>query len=130
TRVRDQDGKKVPPGILRERRTDDRGAFRIYGLAPGAYLISAGKPRIGLIAPTAYDTDSPTYFPSATRDTASEITVRDGDEVTADIQYRAERGYAVSGRVSGVLQTETSFANGAQISLIDARTLGAVGSGG
>lgn len=128
TRVRDQEGKKVPPSIVRERRTDDRGAFRIYGLPPGTYLISAGKPRIGLVAPSAYDTDSPTYYPSSTRDTASEITVRDGDEVTANIQYRTEPGYAVMGRVSGVIQTETTFAGGAQITLVDAKTRGQVGS--
>jgi hypothetical protein len=41
TRVRDSlDGKKLAasPGFP-ERRTDDRGVFRFYGLAPGAYLI-------------------------------------------------------------------------------------------
>jgi hypothetical protein len=129
TRVRDQEGKKVPASLFRERRTDDRGAFRIYGLPPGAYLISVGKPRTGLVAPSAYDSDSPTYFPSATRDTASEIAVRDGEEATADIRYRANPGYAVSGRVSGILQNETSFANAAQVSLVDVRTRAAAGSG-
>jgi hypothetical protein len=128
--VRDPEGKKVPASLLRERRTDDRGAFRIYGLPPGAYVVSVGKPRIGLVAPSAYDGDSLTYYPSATRDTASEISVRDGEEVTADIQYRADPGYAVSGRVLGILQSETSFANAAQVSLVDARTRGGAGSGG
>ena len=44
-RVRDDEGKALPsPIVMRERLTDDRGAYRIYGLPPGAYLISAGGP--------------------------------------------------------------------------------------
>lgn len=119
-RVRDDEGKKVPTAFaLRERSTDDRGMFRFYGLQPGAYIVWAARPRIGLIAPSAYDNDTPTYFPSATRDTASEIVVRDGDEVTADIQYRAEPGHAISGKVAGVIESQTSFSPGAAISLTD-----------
>jgi hypothetical protein len=40
--IRDADGKPavgIPPV---ERLTDDRGVFRLYGLAPGAYVVSAG----------------------------------------------------------------------------------------
>ena len=76
--------------------------YRFYGLLPGGYLISAARPRIGFIAPSPYDNDAPTYFPSSTRDTAAEVIVRDGEEMTADIQYRAEPGHAISGKVAGV----------------------------
>lgn len=130
-RVRDEDGKKLTASFgSRERSTDDRGVFRLYGLLPGAYLISAAKPRIGLIAPSAYDNDAPTYFPSATRDTAAEIIVRDGDEIAADIQYRAEPGHAVSGKVAGLVESQTSFSPGASIVLTDVQNRTAITSTG
>jgi hypothetical protein len=90
-------------------------------LLPGGYLIWAAKPRIGLIAPTAYDNDTPTYAPSSTRDTASEVVVRDGEEITADIQYRAEPGHAISGKVAGVVESQTQFSPGTSINLTDVR---------
>jgi len=122
TRVRDEAGKKLASPIgFNERQTDDRGVFRFYGLPPGGYLLSAGKPRIGLLAPTAYDAYAPTYFPSATRDNASEILVHEGDEVTADIQFRAATGYIVSGKVAGVFVPEIGFAQGATLALTNVR---------
>ncbi len=121
-RVRDEEGKLLSaPTLFRERSTDDRGVYRFYGLLPGAYLISAAKPRIGFIAPTAYDHDAPTYFPSSTRDTASEVVVRDGEEIAADIQYRAEPGHAISGKVNGAVESQTQFSPGASINLTDVR---------
>jgi protocatechuate 3,4-dioxygenase beta subunit len=123
-RVRDEEGKALStPTIFRERSTDDRGVYRLYGLAPGGYLISAAKPRIGFIAPTAYDHDAPTYFPSATRDTASEVVVREGEEITADIQYRAEPGHSLSGKVAGTVESPSqfSFSPGASVNLTDVR---------
>ncbi len=122
TRVRDETNKPLTPSIvLRERATDDRGVYRFYGLLPGSYLISASKPRIGLVAPTAYDNDIPTYFPSSTRDTASEVVVREGEEMTADIQYRAEPGHAISGKVVGIVESQTEMLSGASINLTSVR---------
>jgi len=121
-RVRDEADKPLMPSTgFGERATDDRGVYRFYGLLPGGYLIWAAKPGIGLIAPTGYDNDTPTYFPSSTRDTASEVVVRDGEEMTADIQYRAEPGHAISGKVVGVGESQTQFSSGAAINLIDVR---------
>lgn len=121
-RVRDEADKPLTPSMgFRERSTDDRGVYRFYGLSPGGYLISAARPRIGLVAPTAYDNDTPTYFPSSTRDTASEVVVRDGEEITADIQYRAEPGHAISGKVVGFVESQTQFSPGASINLTDVR---------
>jgi hypothetical protein len=123
TRVRDATGKKIfttiPSGF--ERRTDDRGVFRSYGLPPGAYILTATRPRLGTIAPSAYDFDVPTYYPSGTRDTAAEIVVHEGDEITADIQYRAEPGHAISGNISGVVSAQLQFSSGPQIDLTDLR---------
>ena len=129
-RVRDDEGKALTsPVVMRDRLTDDRGAYRIYGLPPGAYLISAGgPPRFGFggISPGAYDSDTPTYFPSATRDTASEIIVRNGEEATADIQYRGEPGHSISGLVAGVVQPQTQISIASSITLIDVRDHSAV----
>jgi hypothetical protein len=118
-RVRDETGKKLSTLTgTRDRMTDDRGVFRFYGLLPGSYLISAAKPRSGPVGPTAYDNDAPTYYPSATRDTATEIVVRDGDEVTADIQYRGEPGHAISGSVENI-QLQTQSGSPASITLTE-----------
>lgn len=81
-----------------ERNTDDRGVYRLFGLPPGTYLISAGG---GTSSQTfnlnPYDLDLPTYSPSSTRDTASEVSLRAGEEVNADIRYRGEPGHIISG---------------------------------
>jgi hypothetical protein len=102
--IRDSNGK--PPSGTRfpaERQTDDRGMYRIYGLASGTYLVSAGGGRGPYgFSPNAYDGDAATYSPSSTRDTAAEIVVRAGEETPGvDIRYRGEPGHAVSGVVSG-----------------------------
>jgi hypothetical protein len=123
TRVRDAAGKKIftsfPGGY--ERRTDDRGVFRFWNLAPGAYVLMAMRPRLGTILPSAYDNDVPTFYPSGTRDTAAEVVVREGDEIHADIQYRGEPGHAISGIISGVVSDQLQFGSGPQIYLTEVR---------
>jgi hypothetical protein len=99
--IKDANGKSSGQGRLVERPTDDRGIYRIYGLLPGTYLVSAGGR--GVYGSTnAYDTDAPTYAPSSTRDTATEVAVRAGEETNVDIHHRGQTGHAVSGFVSGV----------------------------
>jgi hypothetical protein len=121
-RVRDDDGKALPSAVVRERLTDDRGVYRIYGLLPGAYLIVAGgTPQFGAAVYSGYTGDSPIYFPSSARDTASEVIVRNGEEITADIQYRSEPGHSISGTVAGVVQGQGQSSFGASISLVDVR---------
>jgi hypothetical protein len=112
-RVRDAMGRAAVgrsagfSGFLPERMTDDRGVYRIYGLPPGAYLVSTGGTSQRLFgAVSAYEGDAPTFFPSSTRDTAAEVQVRGGEEATGiDIRYRGERGHAISGTVSGIIDT-------------------------
>jgi hypothetical protein len=114
-RVRDANGQP-DPGVLqpRERTTDDRGVYRFYGLPPGTYVVSvggAGRYYGGIGASpydaSPYDSDAPTYAPSATRDTAMEIVVGSGEEITADIQYRGDPGQAISGTLAGLTQTSS-----------------------
>jgi hypothetical protein len=85
--------------------TDDRGIYRVYGLQPGRYIVSVNSDDGAQIR-----RDSPTYHPSATRDTAAEINVRSGEEVSGvDIRHRGDRGHVVSGSVSGEIKSPTSY---------------------
>jgi protocatechuate 3,4-dioxygenase beta subunit len=92
------------------RMTDDRGIYRLYGLQPGTYLVTTGGNPGFFGLPNAYDGDAPTYFPSSTRDTAAEVSVRAGEEATGiDIRYRGERGRTISGIVSGVIDQNLRY---------------------
>ncbi|QQS48979.1 MAG: carboxypeptidase regulatory-like domain-containing protein [Acidobacteriota bacterium] len=103
-RVRDQTGRPVhgdTEALSFNNKTDDRGVYRIYGLAAGSYVVVAGGGAFSALQ-TPYDARVPVYYPSATRDTASELTVRAGEDFSgADIRYRSERGFVISGRVTG-----------------------------
>ncbi len=106
-------------GFGRSFRTDDRGVYRLYGLAPGAYIVRASAPRSGGGGPSNPSQEAPTYHPSATRDTAVVIPVRAGDEVSGiDIRYRGERGRSISGKV--IARAGDGDRSGAQILLATA----------
>jgi Carboxypeptidase regulatory-like domain len=106
--IRDAKGQ-VPrfPGFL-EQPTDDRGIYRIYGLAPGTYIVSAGGSTF-FSSLSGYDTDIPTFAPSSTRDTAAEVSVRSGEDVSVDIRYRGEQGHSISGSVKVLGTTNASL---------------------
>src|SRR5262245_21343496 len=97
--ARGAEGNPDRGGISRSDFTDDRGVYRIYGLSPGTYVVFTRKSFH--LYPSPYDNDGPTYYPSATRGTAAEITVTSGGEASGvDIRYRGDRGHAVSGSIS------------------------------
>jgi hypothetical protein len=103
-RIRDSEGNKTRSAAFAQpRMTDDRGYYRIYGLPPGTYIVSAGGPgqNFGLVDP--YAKDAPTYAPASTRDTAAQFIVRSEQEVTSDIRYRGDPGHAISGKITGAL---------------------------
>ncbi|HEU0184105.1 MAG TPA: carboxypeptidase-like regulatory domain-containing protein [Blastocatellia bacterium] len=105
-RVRDETGRpdNTAVGNFRpQRMTDDRGVYRLYGLAPGSYLVSAGGSNMNSSgSATPYHGRMATYHPSATRDAATEVKMIGGDEVSGiDIRFRADRGYAISGKILG-----------------------------
>ena len=85
-----------------ERTTDDRGVYRLYGLRAGTYLVWAGGGGGGYSSDIdAFDEFVPTYSPASTRDTATEITVHAGEEVSnVDISFRGEPGHVISGKVT------------------------------
>ena len=95
--------------------SDDRGIFRIYGLRPGPYVVNAGGTgQFGLATSNGFDLDVPTYYPSASRDTAVPVVVRSGDETTGvDIKYFGTEGHRISGFVLGTINAGASAVNGA-----------------
>ena len=113
--VKDATGKELKGRFAgQERQTDDRGMYRIYGLQSGSYIVFAGGNGNQFSTLNATDFDAPTYAPSSTRDTASEVQVRSGDETTVDIRYRYEQGHSISGTVKSVAT------NGASVNLSQA----------
>jgi hypothetical protein len=107
-RVRDSQGRKLPaPGAGGSARTDDRGIYRIYGLRAGAYVVAAG-PTVAHFGNYTGASDlslgTPTYFPAASADTASEVNVGLVPEVTGiEIKMRPEAGHTISGMVTSAI---------------------------
>ena len=92
-------------------QTDDTGAFRLYGLAPGEYYISAST---GLI--DAAKRDAPVYYPGTMNFAeAQPIALGVGAEASADFQIvEAARSVRVSGTV---MNSAGAPAPGAMINL-------------
>lgn len=101
-RVRDLDGgatgSPFPSGS--EDRTDDRGVYRIYGLRPGLYIVYAGGSNNNVFGPFGSYGEVATFYPSGTRDTAAEVSVRAGQELTnLDIRMREDSARIITGTV-------------------------------
>lgn len=132
-RVRDADGNKVRQQASgRQRMTDDRGIYRIYGLQAGTYIVVANY--AGFMSASgqgsAYDGEVPTYYPSATRDTAAEVALATSSEVTGvDIRHRGERGHVISGKIIGGADQSGSVNYLTQILLTTPATGTVVGNG-
>jgi Carboxypeptidase regulatory-like domain len=115
-RLRDPEGSPTISSVesldLGVGITDDRGIYRVFGLRPGVYIVStSGDAYYGQVR-----NDAPTYYPSATRDTATEINLRVGEEVPGvDIRHRGDRGRVVSGVAPG--EVESSPQNSVGITL-------------
>jgi len=100
----------MPFGNSEGAKTDDRGIYRLYGLEPGVYLVSAGGGEP--FSQTPYTNDSPVYHPSGTPDLAAEVRVQAGQETAGvDIGYSSIPGHSVSGHLSG------QFATGGVVSI-------------
>jgi hypothetical protein len=69
-------------------RTDDQGSFRLYGLPPGDYYISASnRSGVMMVGPNINNTEAdgfaPTYYPgTANMSEASRVTVKAGQEMS------------------------------------------------
>jgi len=97
--VVDEAGHRTPAYVY-EGVTDDRGVYRVYGLPAGSYIVAAdGTANYNPTGVNAFATDTPTYAPSSSRESADEISVRVGEETSVDIRYRGEPGSTISGVV-------------------------------
>jgi hypothetical protein len=125
--IRDVAGQRFrSPQFSQPKLTDDRGYYRIYGLAPGTYIVAAGGQgqNVGIAVISPYAKDSFVYAPASTRDTAAEIVVRSDQEATADIRYHSEPGHSVSGKISGAqIPQSTNGSVGVQLIDIDSQTM-------
>lgn len=86
--------------------TDDLGQFRVYGLMPGEYVLSAMfRPQMGMAVGRGSDTDSsegyaPTFYPgTANPAEAQPVTLGLGQEVLLHIAMTAARMARISGSV-------------------------------
>jgi hypothetical protein len=86
--------------------TDDTGAFRIYGLAPGEYYVSGNLRTMTMMMPgmTSADSDgyAPSYFPGTPNlAEAQRVAVKGGQEVSGvNFALAAARLARVRGRVT------------------------------
>lgn len=81
--------------------TDDRGEFRIWGLAPGRYYLKATNPRNGDQRPTSAQVYVPTFYPGVYDAAQSQpIELHGGEELTGiNLNLSPLRAVHVKGRV-------------------------------
>ena len=109
-RVRTEDGRRRLLAVGAGDQTDDTGAFRVYGLPPGEYLVAAST---GLI--DAVKRDPPVYFPGTMNFAeAQPITLGVGAEASADFQIAEAVRTA---RVSGVVINSSGAPIAAMVNL-------------
>ena len=94
--------------------TNDQGAFRIAGVAPGKYYLRAERPQQGPYNMTAEQgVDNPdkpqtmfaaTYYPNAAAlESATALDIKPGQDLPGmDIRLRKDTAYRVSGKVVGM----------------------------
>jgi protocatechuate 3,4-dioxygenase beta subunit len=96
--------------------TNDRGEYRIWGLAPGKYYIRATHPRGGTVRPggTIY---VPIFYPGVSDLSRTQpIELHPGDEISGiDLAFGAVRSVRVSGRV---LNASSLAVKDAQVTLV------------
>jgi protocatechuate 3,4-dioxygenase beta subunit len=84
--------------------TDDRGVYRLFGLPPGRYLVSAGVDvRGGQISQDNVRGYYPlTYYPSVTEEAQAKVIEVKGEDEATDINIQLpplEKAYNASGRI-------------------------------
>jgi protocatechuate 3,4-dioxygenase beta subunit len=98
------DGALRVVGFGPQRTTDDSGTFRLFGLMPGKYLVSATASDDSRFGGDVVEQEvtgfAPTYFPGTPLDTdAQPIEVTAGAEIVADIALVPARLATISGVV-------------------------------
>jgi protocatechuate 3,4-dioxygenase beta subunit len=96
--------------------TNDRGEYRIWGLAPGKYYIRATHPRGSTVRPGA-QVFVPVFYPGVTDVSRTQpLELHPGDEMTGiDVNFTSQHSVRLSGRV---LNASSQGDKGAQVTLI------------
>jgi hypothetical protein len=97
--TRYQEGRRVrfPSAV---DQTDDHGAYRISGLQPGSYFVSALSPETWRNEKNESFGYATTYYPGATSDQAQPIVLDSGQQrLTVDFALAAARTSRLRGRV-------------------------------
>jgi hypothetical protein len=86
-------------------RTNDLGAFRVYGLQPGRYIVSAGIGQLVLGAPPAFDMPgyATTYYPATTEPSQARIVSLGLSQDAGNVEIGLVR--TKTARVRGVLRS-------------------------
>lgn len=94
-RARMSQGQRRLQSLGAGDQTDDTGAFRLYGLAPGDYYVTASAGAVDSVK-----RDPPIYYPGTPSFAeAQPITIGPGTEAAADLQLMPVRNARVSGVV-------------------------------
>jgi protocatechuate 3,4-dioxygenase beta subunit len=83
-------------------QTDDRGEFRLFGLAPGNYYVSAGDPAFASVStPKGVQHYTPTYYPGTTQaDQARPVGVGAGDPPRVEFRLQLVPPARITGRLA------------------------------
>ena len=111
-----------PAGISMSasRSTDDRGAFRVFGLRPGRYRICANPHGHVPLTEGSRDRAIRTCYPGATLDANAEPVVLSGTDIGGiDIRLQRSRAFTVTGTV---INSSGAPVERAQINLVDIGT--------
>jgi len=107
--------RMVNVGVTDE--TDDTGAFRLYGLAPGEYYVSAALRANPLEQPGDASGYAPTYYPgTGNANEAQRVAVSAGDEVS--IGFSLLPVHLV--RISGTVVSPSGEVGGGMVQLVSA----------
>lgn len=100
--IRDAQGIRLEDGARTSRggKVDDRGVYRLWGLESGTYILAAGHKQSFFAQPEFISDRARTYYPGTNRAGATEVTVRNGDEIAdVDIEFRGDAGFLVTGSI-------------------------------
>jgi protocatechuate 3,4-dioxygenase beta subunit len=117
-------------GVQGQIMTDDLGQFRVFGLMPGEYVVSASVRSINPGIANANDGDRdgypPTFYPGTPNVTeATTVTVGAGEEASLQFSLQPARLARITGRVvdsqgrpvtNAMLMLSTSSGNGGVVS--------------
>jgi hypothetical protein len=111
------DGQRRMVNVGVTDETDDTGAFRLYGLAPGEYYVSAMLRTNPLEQPGDSTGYAPTYYPgTGNANDAQRVAVNAGEEVSIGFSLLPVRLV----RVSGTVVSQGGDAGGGMVQLVGA----------